>query len=68
MESNLHQMPHGPVGDVGPPFSESRTISGSLADDYLRGSLRGLNIDGYVIFDMQPDGGVDGIGFLFSRN
>jgi hypothetical protein len=52
-----------PVGEEGPLVlrieDDIRIISATIAPP--RGSPRGLSIDHGVIFDMQPDGGVDGI-------
>jgi hypothetical protein len=65
MESKFHiKCRTGPVGDVGPLVLriEEDIISATIAP--TRGSPRGLNVDGYVIFDMQSDGGLDGIELL----
>lgn len=55
-----------PVGDVGPLVlrieHDIRIISMAIAP--MRDCPKGLNIDGFLIFDMQPDGGVDGIELL----
>lgn len=63
MESKFHIKCHtGPVGEEGPlvlRLDDDFFISATIAPQ--RGSPRGLNIDALVIFDMQPDGGVDGI-------
>ena len=51
-----------PVGEEGPlvlRLDDDYFISAAIAPQ--RGSPRGLSIDHLVIFDMQPDGGVDGI-------
>ena len=56
----------GPVGDVGPLVlrieHDIGIISATIAP--MRVCPKGLNIDGLVIFDMQSDGGVDGIELL----
>ncbi len=55
-----------PVGEEGPLVlrieDDIRIISATIAPQ--RVSPKGLSVDGYVIFDMQSDGGVDGIEIL----
>ena len=66
MESKFYIKCHtGPVGEEGPlvlKLNSIPIISAIIAPQ--RGSPRGLNINSLVIFDMQPDGGVDGIEFF----
>jgi hypothetical protein len=64
MESKFHiKCRTGPLGGVGPLVlrieRDIRIISATIAPQ--RGSPKGLSIDHLVIFDMQSDGGVDGI-------
>ena len=53
----------GPIGELGPLVlrieDDIRIISAAIA--HSRGRPKGLSIDHLVIFDMQSDGGVDGI-------
>lgn len=53
----------GPIGELGPLVlrieDDIRIISAAIA--HSRGCPKGLNVDGWVIFDMQSDGEVDGI-------
>jgi hypothetical protein len=67
MESKFHiKCRTEPVREEGPLVlrieDDISIISATIAPQ--RGSPRGLNIDALVIFDMQPDGGVDGIEIL----
>lgn len=67
MESKFYIKCHtGPVGEERPLVlrieDDIRIISATIAPQ--RGSPRGLSIDHLVIFDMQSDGGVDGIEIL----
>ena len=67
MRSKFHiQCRVEPVGEEGPLVlrleDQIEIISATIAP--TRGSPRGLNIDALVIFDMQADGGVDGIEIL----
>jgi hypothetical protein len=56
----------GPIGEEGPLVlrleDDIRIISATIAP--MGTPPRGLSIDHAVIFDMQPDGGVDGIEIL----
>lgn len=55
-----------PVGEVGPLIprldQSIRILALHIAD--LRSCPKGLNIDGLMVFDMQMDGGVDGIEII----
>lgn len=67
MDSKIHiKCRAAAVGDVGPLVlrieDDARIISAAIAPP--RGSPKGLSIDHQVIFDMQSDGGVDGIEIL----
>jgi len=67
MKSKFHiKCRPGPVGDVGPLVlrieHDIRIISATIAP--MRVCPKGLSIDHLVIFDMQSDGGVDGIEIL----
>ena len=65
MESKFHiKCRIGPIGDTGPLVLriEDDFISAAIAPS--RGCPKGLSIDHLVIFDMQSDGGVDGIEIL----
>lgn len=63
MKSKFHIKCHaGPVGEEGPlvlRLDDDYFISAAIAPQL--DSPRGLSIEHLVIFDMQPDGGVDGI-------
>jgi hypothetical protein len=55
----------GEIGPLIPRFDQSAGILVLHIAD-LRSCPKGLNIDGLMIFDMQIDGGVDGIEILQS--
>lgn len=64
MASKFHIKCHtGPIGEEGPLVlrleDDIRIISATIAP--MGTPPRGLSIDHAVIFDMQPDGGLDGI-------